>query len=367
LPSGAVGGIRWCARGVQTLLGMLHTCPRPGPGDNHGFMHAWLGVGFDLAFVLDEAGAVRSISCQGDALWDELAGTQAWLERPWVSLSTPATRQAAEALLLEAAAGPSPAWRHVDCQVPGGGVIPLLCALARVGTDIVVYARDVRAMDFNHIVLSHDAEVASAYATSLRDRGLALETVWLDVLAPAARRPPPAARRLGDLWTEDVCTFTDVTEGLGRLQEVLRTFDMPGPLVVPAIKESRRILSAACPGEQHTFGLAMLAAFFRKAGWHVRHETNLSAADLVHAVSRTWFGVVGLSASGDRQLDALAASIQGLRRKSRNPALRIMVGGKVFTDRPELAAQVGADATAFDGRQAVHVAQRLIDTDAKRA
>lgn len=322
--------------------------------------HARLGLGFDLAFVLEEAGAVRSVSCQVDALWDKLAGVQAWLERPWVSLSTPATRQAAEALLLDADAGPSPGWRHVDCQAPGGGVIPLLCSLARVGADIVAFARDVRAMNFNSIVLRHDAEVASAYARSLRDDGLALETVWLEVLAPAARR-------LGDLWAEDVCTFTEVTEGLGRLQEVLRTFDTPGPLVVPAIKEPRRILLAACPGEQHTFGLAMLAAFFRKAGWHVRHETNLSAAELVHAVSRTWFGVVGLSASGDRQLDALAASIQALRRKSSNPAVRIMVGGKVFTDRPELAAQVGADATAFDGRQAVHVAQCLIDTDAKRA
>ena len=262
-------------------------------------------------------------------------------------------------MLLDADAGLSPAWRHVDCQAPGGGVIPLLCALARVGADIVAYARDVRAMDFNHIVLRHDAEVASAYATSLRDHGVALETVWLDVLAPAARR-------LGDPWTEDVCTFTEVTEGLGRLQEVLRTFDTPGPMLAPAIEEPRRILLVACLREQHTFGLAMLAAFFRKAGWHVPHETNLSAADLIHAVSRTWFDVVGLSASGDHLLDALAASIQALRRKSSNRAVRIMVGGKVFTNRPELAVQVGADATAFDGRQAVHVAQRLVDTDAKR-
>ncbi len=360
MPSGVPGGKGCYARRAQMLLDVIHTCPRPGPGDNRGLTDARLGVGFDLAFALDEAGAVRSVSCQGDALWDELAGAQAWLERPWVSLSTSATRQAAEALLLDAEAGLSPAWRYVDCQTPGGGVIPLLCALARVGSGIVAYARDVRAMDFNHIVLRHDAEVASAHAKSLRDDGLALETVWLDVLAPAARR-------LGDLWTEDVCTFTEVTEGLGRLQEVLRTFDTPGPLVVPAFKEPQQILLAACPGEQHTFGLAMLAAFFRKAGWHVRYETNLSAADLVHAVSRAWFSVVGLSASGDRQLDALAASIQALRRKSSNRAVRIMVGGKVFTDRPELAAQVGADATAFDGRQAVHVAQCLIDADAKRA
>ena len=29
-----------------------------------------------------------------------------------------------------------------------------------------------------------------------------------------------------------------------------------------------------------------------------------------------------------------------------------MVGGRVFTEHPELVASVGADATAIDGRQA---------------
>ena len=42
-----------------------------------------------------------------------------------------------------------------------------------------------------------------------------LELLFLRLLAPAARR-------LGELWEGDLCTFTDVTIGLSHLQQVLR-------------------------------------------------------------------------------------------------------------------------------------------------
>ena len=45
-------------------------------------------------------------------------------------------------------------------------------------------------------------------------RGASVETLYLDLLAPTARH-------LGDLWDADVCDFTEVTVGLGRLQQVL--------------------------------------------------------------------------------------------------------------------------------------------------
>jgi methanogenic corrinoid protein MtbC1 len=37
-----------------------------------------------------------------------------------------------------------------------------------------------------------------------------------------------------------------------------------------------------------------------------------------------------------------------------------MVGGKVFLEHPELAALVGADATAYDARQACAQAESLL-------
>ena len=46
-------------------------------------------------------------------------------------------------------------------------------------------------------------------------RGLSVERVYLDLLGPTAQY-------LGLLWEQDLCDFTDVTVGLGRLQRVMR-------------------------------------------------------------------------------------------------------------------------------------------------
>lgn len=59
-------------------------------------------------------------------------------------------------------------------------------------------------------------------------------------------------------------------------------------------------------------------------------------------------------------LDALAASIRVIRRASLNPAIVVMVGGQLFSEHPDLARQVGADATATDARLAPLKADGLI-------
>ena len=117
---------------------------------------------------------------------------------------------------------------------------------------------------------------------------------------------------------------------------------------------------AATPGEQHTFGILMVAEFLRRTGWDVFGEPGLSRADLVEIVGREWFGVVGLSLCGERHLEELALTIRALRRASKNPAIGVMVGGSVFVEHPELVPQVGADATALDGRQAALQADHLL-------
>ncbi len=74
--------------------------------------------------------------------------------------------------------------------------------------------------DFTQLVMAHDRRAASAFVEALRDRGLPVSDVLLDLLAPAARL-------LGDLWLRDRCSFTDVSLGLVRLQHLMR--DITGP------------------------------------------------------------------------------------------------------------------------------------------
>ncbi len=203
------------------------------------------------------------------------------------------------------------------------------------------------------LVIGHDPAPAHAFIEAVLARGTTLETLYLDLLAPAARR-------LGDMWSDDLCDFTQVTMGLWCLNQLLRETgnDPPDPLV--RRENDRRILLVPVPGEQHTFGLAMVATMFRRSGWTVWSEPLASSNDLVGIVRSEWFTVIGFSLSCASRLEALATNIRRVRRASRNPAVGILVGGPVFIERPELVVMVGADATAVDGRQATLQAESLV-------
>jgi len=208
-------------------------------------------------------------------------------------------------------------------------------------------------------VLERDAAEAMARIDALRERGASLEAIFLQLLAPAARC-------LGDLWNDDLCDFTQVTVGSWRLQQLLRelspSFSKPGDAPDPA----RRALLVSAPGEQHTFGLFMVAEFFRRAGWEVRAGPFESADEMLDLVRHESFAVIGVSVSGEARLDGLAATIRAIRKASRNRGVGVLVGGPPFVEQPELAALLGADASAIDGRHAVLQAESLLALAARR-
>ena len=183
--------------------------------------------------------------------------------------------------------------------------------------------------------------------------GVPVETVYLDLLAPAARR-------LGIWWESDACDFFDVTMGLWRLQEVLQALSAFAPWSAPLTATARRALFAPAPGEQHGFGAALVEEFFRRAGWQTWNVPAAEAAELETLVSARGYDVIGLTVSVERHLAALPATIAGLRRASRNPDIIVLVGGRVFAADPGLAARVGADATASDAAAAVDVAEQML-------
>jgi MerR family transcriptional regulator, light-induced transcriptional regulator len=203
------------------------------------------------------------------------------------------------------------------------------------------------------LLLDPYAGSVADFAEGLIARGLPLDAVYLDVFAPSARR-------LGDLWTRDECSFADVTIALGRLQQALRRF---APHFRPESIDGepwRRALFAAAPGEQHTLGLSMIVQYFLRAGWDTSLLPNAAEEDLTRLVQQERVALVGISMSDVRHAPVLKALIGRVRGSSRNGELRVIVGGFAFSDRPGLAAEVGADGTATDAQQAVNLAQQLV-------
>lgn len=240
-----------------------------------------------------------------------------------------------------------------------GEIIPRLMIAHGLGTadprpavrTDVVSAQDVDT--FAPMTLRLDASALMIEIEALLARGVSGETILVDLLAPVARQ-------LGTWWEEDRCDFVEVTMGLWRLQEVVRELCVLTP-VPGAPGGARRVLFAAMPGDQHGFGALLVDEMFRRAGWSSDVAIDASISDLLEAAGRTWFDVIGLTVSCDCHIARLTSIILSLRSVSRNPQLRVLVGGRVFAIDPSLADVVGADGTAPDARDAVALADRLVD------
>lgn len=204
---------------------------------------------------------------------------------------------------------------------------------------------------FARLVLAEDLPVLLANAEGFVARGVEIDALYFDLFSPAAKL-------LGSMWEEDLCTFTDVTVGLCRLQQLV--YEFSDRIRPDTSGQGRTALFALTPGDQHSFGLVLVVEFFRRAGWRTVCPQGATAAELIDMVKSESFDLIGFSMSDEKWLEPLPAVITSLRLASRNRQVRVIVGGRVFTEQPERVAQVGADETAEDAREAVKNADLLV-------
>ena len=205
------------------------------------------------------------------------------------------------------------------------------------------------------VALEADPGAVPAVLHAVRARGVTLEALFLELLAPAARK-------LGTQWERDEIDFVAVTSALGRILQAVRELSALIPPRLPrrSTTGAPRILLSVTPGEQHNLGVLMVAEFFRREGWEVTDFASATLETLVMAVERTAFDLIGLSLGGEVRLNALVSTIEALRTASKNPDVGVMVGGAIFALQPDLARRVPADAVAADAASAVRLAQAIL-------
>ncbi len=215
-------------------------------------------------------------------------------------------------------------------------------------------------MNFSHLVLTARADEVLEAVERWLARGVSLETIFVELLAPTARR-------MGAGWEDDSLDFIEVTMALWRLQEVLREVasHSPRPLLRPDLPRSG--LFTPMPGDQHTFGTAMLEECFARAGWDTLLLIDETRRDLLANVSTRRFDLVALTITQDVHIERLPSMINALRSVSRNPDVKIMIGGCIPLAHPGLSVLVGADGTAATAIEAVATAAMLVDVSACNA
>lgn len=220
---------------------------------------------------------------------------------------------------------------------------PLECELPPTVVTVKVSHEDV--VNFGQLVLTRNEHQALAFITQMRDSGAPIEVIFLDLLAPVARY-------LGELWENDQCDFTDVTIGLGGLQKMLRDLNSEVERSKYPLPNGLSILLVPTPGEQHTFGLAMVAELFKKQGWEVvGGPYDLGDSPQVLVAQRS-FDVVGFSLATFKNLPHLNECITAVKKASKNKTVCIMAGGPLFALHPECVSDVHADLVTSDANQA---------------
>ncbi|BDG74018.1 BLUF domain-containing protein [Roseomonas fluvialis] len=199
-----------------------------------------------------------------------------------------------------------------------------------------------RACELAELLIASDQTAALDLIRELRGKDGDVEQLFAPLLEPAARS-------LGDLWDEDVCSEFDVTLGLCRLQTAARLLGADSPRRILRVAQPS-VLIAPVPGEIHQLVAGLDSEWLWHAGWSPRSEFPANERDLGDMLSSNWVDILDLSLSAafrrEESMPRLAGIIAGARRASRNPTLVVVVGGRAFVEDSAVGAEVGADVSS---------------------
>jgi methanogenic corrinoid protein MtbC1 len=245
---------------------------------------------------------------------------------------------------------------------PAGAILKDILVSAVVPELLVKHAQvdrqspfpiDTRARALADLLVGANTNAALELLQTLQDSEGAIRHLYETLLEPTARR-------LGDLWGEDLCAELDVTLGLAQLQRAVRILNeevlqptMPKGLFLPAV------LIVPEPGEAHMFNAVMDSDVLTAAGWDPITEFPSSDEALQDLIADNWFDALDLSISASVRRDSwmpkVRQTIALARHASRNPALVVVVGGRIFAEEAGAGAAVGADAQSRTARQTARV------------
>jgi methanogenic corrinoid protein MtbC1 len=218
----------------------------------------------------------------------------------------------------------------------------------------------VHALELAELCQQGEGRAAGALVAQLRESGVPIEAIFLQVIQPAAQH-------LGQGWSDDRLSFTDVTIALGHLQQLFSSLlddfqclglpDTP-PTATPEASPPSAFF-CTMPGATHRLGVQMVRAFFARAGWRTRLGHGDEAA-LISQINTMRPALIGLSLSSETDLRSAGTLILRVRSACRGFRPMIMVGGAAVPFFPKLVERLDADIVAGDATDALNRAVRLL-------
>ena len=200
-------------------------------------------------------------------------------------------------------------------------------------------------------VLAGERDEAVRLVMGAVEGGHDVRGLLLDVLQPAQLE-------IGRLWEHGEITIAQEHFSTAVTELVM---SLLYPHLFGSFPSGRRLVAVGVGPSGHEIGIRMVADLLGRAGWSTTYlGSGLPAEDVVEEVVRHEAHVLALSATMAGHLPLVRTLVAAVRADPRCDGVRIVVGGRVFQLAPGLFRQVGADAVARDGVDAVGVIDALV-------
>ncbi len=160
----------------------------------------------------------------------------------------------------------------------------------------------------------------------------------------------PVASALGDAWQEDRLISAHLTIAQSRLCQLMRSvsksyFEDELPW------RDGLVLVSPMPGENALVGASFACIAFEALGWNVEWAFVQKREELLEMVQNTSYRIVHLELSDTfmhkKSLPDLTNFINEIRQASANASVKILVGGRAFSEQTGLSVLIGADGDAL--------------------
>jgi len=169
----------------------------------------------------------------------------------------------------------------------------------------------------------------------------------------------PGLREVGRLWHKNVI-------GVGQEHFFSAATQMIISRLYPQIFNSKRInkqmIAMAVGGELHEIGIRMVSDFFEMEGWDTLYlGANCPDSEIIRELERVKPDLLAISVTMTSHIGRVRNLVSHIRSIPGMSDLKIMAGGRIFLERPELFDDINANAFANDAEDAVNKARILVN------
>ncbi len=165
----------------------------------------------------------------------------------------------------------------------------------------------------------------------------------------------PTLYEVGTLWEKNKISAAQEHLVSAIVSRVMATANL---VISEPVHLHGRVVVSACANEYHELGALMISDILELDSWDVCYlGANVPVADLLEQLRMVKPDVLALSVTMTFNINKAREIIKLMRQEPELAAIKVVVGGKAFSDNRDLWHHIGADACAADlaeARQLLH-------------